>query len=161
MATLHFVAGRAGAGKTTLARDIARTAPAILICEDEWLSGLHNHISTLTDYLAAARRWRTLVAPHVIALLRFGTSVVFDFAGNTVADRQWVRSIFENAGADHLLHDLRVTEEVCRRRIRERNHSKPDGLFYGHVTDDELEHVNRYFVPPSPNEGFRLVVYGE
>jgi predicted kinase len=40
MATLHFVAGRAGAGKTTLAREIAKLTPAILICEDEWLAGL-------------------------------------------------------------------------------------------------------------------------
>ena len=33
MATLHFVSGKTGAGETTLARQIARNAPAVLICE--------------------------------------------------------------------------------------------------------------------------------
>jgi predicted kinase len=37
MATLHFVAGKAGAGKTTLARTLARDSRAVLICEDEWM----------------------------------------------------------------------------------------------------------------------------
>ena len=47
MATLHFVSGKAGAGKTTLAREIARTAPALLICEDEWMATLADSIADL------------------------------------------------------------------------------------------------------------------
>jgi hypothetical protein len=42
-------------------------------------------------------------------LLRLGTSVVFDFAGNTVNDRRWVQSIFESATAEEgftiVIHD--------------------------------------------------------
>ena len=52
-ATLHFVAGMAGAGKTTLARKLAAERPAVFISEDEWLFHLAEPIETLDQYLAA------------------------------------------------------------------------------------------------------------
>jgi predicted kinase len=159
MATLHFIAGKAGAGKTTLARQIAQTAPAILFCEDEWMSRLADPIETLQQYLAAARKIRSVIAPLSVDLLKRGTSVVFDFAGNTTSDRRWVRSIFESAGADHQLHYLAVDDDVCKARVRQRNVSKPEGLFFGHVTDEQVDEVNKYFTPPGVEEDFIVVVH--
>src|SRR4051794_15837204 len=147
VATLHFISGKAGAGKTTLARQIAVTAPAILFCEDEWMSRLADPIENLQQYLAAARRIRSVIAPLSVDLLKLGTSVVFDFAGNTLADRGWVRSIFENAGADHQLHYIAADDETCKARVRQRNRSQPDGLFFGPVTDEQVDEVNNYFTP--------------
>jgi predicted kinase len=159
MATLHFIAGKAGAGKTTLARQIAQTAPAILFCEDEWMSRLADPIENLQQYLAAARKIRSVIAPLSVDLLKHGTSVVFDFAGNTTGDRRWVRFIFESAGADHQLHCLPVDDDTCRARVRQRNVSKPEGLFFGHVTDEQVDEVNKYFTPPGAEEGFIVVVH--
>jgi len=159
MATLHFISGKAGAGKTTLARQIAAASPAILFCEDEWMSRLADPIETVQQYLAAARKIRRVISPLAIDLLKLGTSVVFDFAGNTVGERHWVRSIFEAAGADHQLHYIPASDEVCRARIRQRNESQPDGLFFGHVTDVQLDEVNGYFTPPGEDDGFIIVVH--
>jgi predicted kinase len=158
MATLHFLSGKAGAGKTTLARQIAATAPAILFCEDEWISRLADPIESLQQYLTAARRIRSVISPLAVELLKLGTSVVFDFAGNTAADRRWVRSIFEAAGADHQLHYLPADDEMCKARVRQRNDAQPDGLFFGHVSDEQVDAVNKYFTPPAADEGFIVVV---
>ena len=159
MATLHFVAGKAGAGKTTLARQMARATPALMICEDEWMFRLADPIENLQQYLEAAARIRSVIAPLCVDVLKLGTLVVLDFAGNTAADRRWVRSIFETATADHRLHYVVADEDTCRARVRQRNVSKPDGVFFGVVTDRQVDEVNRFFAPPTTEEGFTIVVH--
>jgi predicted kinase len=161
MTTLHFLSGKAGSGKTTLARHIAQTEGAVLICEDEWMSRLAEPIENLQQYLAASARLRSVIAPHTVDLLRLGTSVVFDFAGNTVRDREWIRSIFQSANADHRLHYLRIDDAICKARVRQRNELKPEGLFFGVVTEAQVDEVNRFFAPPGEEEGFTVVVYDD
>ncbi|MFL5433681.1 MAG: AAA family ATPase [Myxococcales bacterium] len=159
VATLHFVYGKPGAGKTRLARELAATVPGVLFCEDEWLLALADPITTLEQYVAASRRQRAVIGPMAARILSLGTSVVFDFAANTVPDRAWVRSIFEAAGADHLLHLLDVPDEECRRRVRERNTTKPPGLYFGDVSEEIVARVLPHIVPPNESERFRVRTY--
>jgi predicted kinase len=159
MAILHFVSGKAGSGKTTLARQIAQRERAVLICEDEWMSRLAGPIENLQQYLAAAARLRSVIAPLTVDLLQLGTSVIFDFAGNTVRDREWVRSLFQSAKAGHRLHYLRTDDATCKARVRQRNESKPEGVFFGVVTEAQVDEVNRFFAPPGGEEGFTVVVH--
>lgn len=159
MAALHFITGKAGAGKTTLARKLGSELPAAVICEDEWLSHIADPIQNLSDYLKAARRLRSAIAPHVTDLLRLGVSVVFDFAGNTARDRAWVKSIYEAASADHVLHYLPLDDDTCKARVRLRNETKPPGVFFGFVTEMQVDEVNAYFTPPNPDEGFTVITH--
>jgi predicted kinase len=159
VATLHFICGKAGAGKTTLARELGRTLPAVVICEDEWICTLGFEIRTLEDFLAASAKCRRLIGPLAAELLRQGVSVVFDFAGNTVKSRQWVRGVFEAAGADHVLHVIEAADARCLANIRRRNDEKPAGVYFGHVADEMFHAVTPYFVPPRADEGFRVVAH--
>lgn len=94
--TLHFVCGKVGSGKTTLAREIAKKTPAVLICEDEWLQKISDGpIRTLQDYVRYRDKLRNIFTSHVPELLELGTSVVLDFGGNRPQDRSWVRSLFD------------------------------------------------------------------
>jgi len=81
------------------------------------------------------------------------------FAGNTPNDRAWVRSIFESADADHVLHCIFASDELCKARLRLRNETKPEGLYYGLVTEDRFDEVTRYFVPPSDQEKLHVISY--
>jgi predicted kinase len=159
MATLHFICGKAASGKTTLARKLAAEHAAALFCEDEWLTLLGAEIVTLADYGRHATRLRAALAPHATALLRLGTSTVLDFAGNTPKDRAWTRAIFEAAGADHRLHVIEASDALCRTRLRLRNATKPEGLYYGEVSEALFDAVTRHFVPPSDEEKFLVVRY--
>jgi predicted kinase len=157
MATLHFICGKAGSGKTTLARELGRTLPAAVFCEDEWVSTLGFEIGSLDDFLSASSKCRSLMGPLASDLLRLGVSVVFDFAGNTKKSRRWVRSVFEAAHADHVLHVLEATDAQCLANIHQRNDEKPPGVYWGQVSDETFHAVTVYFEPPEPEEGFRVL----
>jgi predicted kinase len=154
---LHFIAGKIGAGKTTLARRLALEVPAVHICEDQWISTLGGEVKTLRDYVRHSTRCRKLLVPHLRDILRVGASVVLDFAGNTSRDRAWVRSIFESAGADHVLHVLETPEALCLERLRQRNTECPEGLFWWEVSEVLFHEAAKHYVPPSEAEGFRVV----
>ncbi len=158
MATLHFIHAWPGAGKTTLARKLAAaSSPAVAFIEDEWLATLAPEpITMLAHYLTWSGRIRRVIAPIATQLLTLGTNVIFDFAANTIAGRAWVRSIFEAADADHVLHVLDVPAAECKRRLHERNRTKPAGLYFGDVADDLFDAVVQHIVPPSPDEEVEL-----
>jgi predicted kinase len=156
-ATLYCIYGTIAAGKTTLARKLAAQHGAVLLCEDEWLVRLEAEIKSFDDFRRHARRLRAAVGPHVVELLRLGSSVVLDFAANTVNDRAWIRSLFEAANAAHELHVIEVPEDVCKARLRIRNATKPEGLYFGHVPEEFFGPVSRLIVPPAEAEGFNII----
>lgn len=156
---LHFMCGRAGSGKSTLARKIAADARAVLFCEDQWLVHLFDGAPTLEAYIERRGRVRKLLEQHVPPILAAGHSVVFDFGGNTTRDRSWVRSIFESSGARHQLHYIMASEALCKLRVAERNRTKPSGVYWGDVSEELLDTVNKYFQEPLAEEGFTVVEY--
>jgi len=156
-ATLHMICGKIAAGKSTLAARLADAERTILIGEDRWIDQLYRHeLRTLGDYFERSRRLRATLAPHVVALLRAGLSVVLDFHANTVESRGWMRVLFEEAGVAHKLHFLDAPDEVCRARMHARRAAGGDGL-----TDAEFDHVTSFFVAPERSEGFSVVRYGD
>jgi predicted kinase len=91
-----------------------------------------------------------------IQMLRAGTSVVLDFAGNTQAERKWVRSLFEEAEVQRVLHYLDVPEDECLSRLKIRNETKPEGIFFATTSEEEFLTIARWFQPPVPEEGFQV-----
>jgi predicted kinase len=154
--TLYFFCGRLAAGKTTLARKIAAAESAVFFCEDTWLSKLSPGIRSFEDYLDWSRRCRAVMEPLIIQILKSGSSVVLDFGGNTVRERGWVRSLFEAAGSDHVLHYLDIPEGICLAQLMDRNKNKPEGLYFATTTEEEFRAISAYFQAPSPEEGFNL-----
>lgn len=154
--TLHLVCGKIAAGKSTLANRLSNNHNTVLVREDEWLASLYPaEIKTLADYVRCTRRLRTALGYHIEALLRVGLSVVLDFPANTPGSRQWMRELFEKAGVAHQLHYLDVPDDICKARLHLRN---ADGSHQFNTSDAEFDEITRHFVPPSPDEGFNVIV---
>lgn len=152
---LHFFCGKAGAGKSTLAAALAGQARAVLISEDVWLMRLFgDEMKTFDDYRVYSQRLGRVVGPLAADLLAAGQHVVLDFQANTRARRAWFRSIFEQAGADHVLHVLQVSDATCLARIARRNAERPEGSH--HLTEQQFVHVSSFFQPPTADEGFTI-----
>ncbi|MEX0871186.1 MAG: ATP-binding protein [Aquisalimonadaceae bacterium] len=156
--TLHFLCGKLAAGKTTLAREIAAEHGAVLICEDIWLQRLFpTDIADFNDYLTYSARLKRVVAPHVRELLAIGQSVVLDFPANVPETRQWIRSIFEAANADHVLHFVDTPNRKCIEQMQRRNQERPEGSV--ETTVEQFERITSFFRPPAPEEGFNVLTH--
>ena len=148
-----MLCGKIVAGKSTLTAELSHAPLTVVISEDFWLSRLFGtEIKEIADYVRCSRRLREAVGPLVRDLLRLGVSVVLDFPANTLAARAWMRTLFEEAGADHCLHFLDVPDEVCKARLRARNIAETHDFA---TSDAEFDIITSYFVPPSEAEGSR------
>jgi predicted kinase len=87
-AMLHMLCGKIAAGKSTLSAKLGEAEKTVVISEDRWIEQLYGpELKTLADYFERCERLRATFAPHVVALLRAGVSVVLDFHANTVRSR--------------------------------------------------------------------------
>lgn len=152
---LHLLCGMAASGKSTLAARLGQAPDTVVLSEDIWLSALFgDQMSSLADYVSAAARLRTVMAPHCVALLRAGLSVVLDFPANTVETRRWMRGIVDAAEARHRLHLLETPADLCRARLRARN-AAADHPFT--VTQADFDRLAAHFRPPTDDEGFMIL----
>jgi predicted kinase len=155
-ATLHFMCGKMGAGKSTFAKSLAAACGAVLLSEDDLLRDLYpGGVTDLGSYVTLSGRIKHALAGHICALLRHGTSVILDFPGNTVSQRSWFRQLIESSGARHQLHYLNVPNETCKQQLRERRVSGNDPLQDDATFDALLVH----FAAPTPEERFAVVLH--
>lgn len=156
-AVLYFMCGKMGAGKSTLARAIAKDNSALLMSEDDLLRDLYpNDVVDLASYVSCAGRVRQALRGHISTLLRRGISVVLDFPANTVSQRVWFHELIEQSGAAHELHFLLVPDDVCKRQLKKRALAKPSDPLQDEATFDLL---SGYFVAPTPEERFMVVLH--
>ena len=155
--TLHLLCGKIASGKSTLASELLKQQPAVLIAEDEWLSALFaDQLKTGADYVHCSGKLRTIMEIHVAALLDAGVSVVLDFPGNTVEQRRWMLRLLDGRDADHRLHYLEASDALCLARLRDRNASGEHAFA---PTEAMFHRFTKNFVPPSNEEGFHVVVH--
>jgi predicted kinase len=152
---LHCLCGKPAAGKSTLCAELGREPGAITLSEDDWLARLYgDEMSTLGDFVRNSGRLRTAIAPHIVALLREGMTVVLDFHANTIDARRWMRSLAEEAGAECRLHYLDVPDALCLTRLAERR-ARGDHPFT--VTDEQFHRVVAHLVVPTEDEGLEII----
>jgi predicted kinase len=155
--TLYLLCGKIASGKSTLAHQLAARPATLLISMDHWMSILFpTENKTIEDFARLAARLRAAMGPHVVDILRQNISVVLDFPANTMSWRGWMRSLISEAGVAHELHVLDLPDVLCEERLRQRN--ERGGHPY-QVSEATFDLFTNYFVPPTPDEGFNIVVH--
>jgi predicted kinase len=156
--TLHILCGKIASGKSTLAARLGALPGTVLVAEDAWLDALFsNELRSLDDYVRCSTRLRSIMGPHVAALLTAGVSVVLDFPANTPGQRRWSRQIIDTTGVSHTLHFLDVSDDLCLARLRARNAA---GAHPFKVTEAQFHEFTRHFSPPAAEEGFTVLRHG-
>jgi predicted kinase len=138
--------GLPGAGKTTLARQLAASRHAVRLTKDEWLWALgSNPWDEPTRVKLESELW-TLTQE----VLRLGLSVVLDFGLWARSERDELRSTARELGARVELHYLDVPTSELWRRIESRNSEPP---WDAHpIRRADLDRWAASFEAPDPDE---------
>jgi predicted kinase len=150
MATLFLICGLPGAGKTTLARQLEISRPALRLSPDEWIAPI---LADPTDTAELDRlrspvegvQWE--VAKRVLAL---GVDVVLEWGFWSRDERARYRVEAEALGARVELHYLEAGRDELWARLARRNANLPPGTFV--VTQDQLDLWLSWFEPPTADE---------
>lgn len=120
-ARLILTCGLPGAGKTTLARQLAADRRAVCLTKDEWLWALGSSPwDTPTNEKVEHELWN--LAQEILLL---GLSVVLDFGLWARSERDEMRSAARGLGVAVELHFLDVPTDELWRRIEARNSQPP------------------------------------
>jgi len=124
---------------------------------DHWMSILFpTENRTIEDFARLSARLRDAMGPHIVDILRQDISVVLDFPANTVRWRSWMRSMIAEANVAHELHVLDLPDAICKDRLRQRNEG---GEHPYQVSEATYDLFMSYFVLPTADEGFNIVVH--
>jgi len=147
---LHLVCGMAGAGKTTLARQLELSLPAVRLCPDEWIDVLLEDPEDRAEMDRLRPGVEELQWQVGRRILSLGTNVVLENGFWAREERMDYLQTAKGIEARVFLHFLDVPKAELIERIERRNADLPPGTF--RIAPDELDTWFEWFEPPEENE---------
>ncbi|MEU4540277.1 AAA family ATPase [Streptosporangium sp. NPDC023825] len=143
---LILLCGLPGAGKTTLAKQLADQIPAVRLCPDDWLTrlGIDLHEAEPRDRLEGLFRQQSE------DLLRLGVSVILEFGFWARAERDEIRLRARALGAAVELRYLPVPLDELWRRLEARNRQESPGIAV--ISRSMIEQWAEIFEAPDRSE---------
>jgi predicted kinase len=137
-------------GKTTLAKQLERDAPAVRLTTDEWLMRLLD--SEPSDHPDAPIRDRleALLLDLAMRLLSMSVDVVLDFGVWSRSEREDFRARAAAVGARSELHFLNVSLNDLLARLPARNANLPPGTY--RIEPEQMRLWWTWFEPPAAEE---------
>ncbi len=134
--TLHLICGLPGAGKTTLAKEIAARGGAVRFCPDEWIKDIwrekaETEGNQFRDHIEQLQ-WKTAKE-----ILRNRVDVIIEWGTWGRDEREKLRDEARETGAKVKLYYLDVSREILRERILIRNKDLGFDEFY--IPENEIE----------------------
>jgi predicted kinase len=134
-----MIHGYLGAGKTTFARRLEQSLPALRLTHDEWMLRLYGEDPPQAQFQALydhVTEQINLVWPRCVAL---GLDVVLDLNFWSRAQRDQVRATAARLGAEVRLYRLSRPDDEAWARIERRNGCLTDSLFIARNTFEALK----------------------
>jgi len=152
--TIHLLCGLVAAGKTTLAKQLARSLPAVRLSRDEWMIRLYGLPYDSSEYVERLGPCTELLWEVALDILAVGSSVVLDWNFWSRGRRQEALDRANAAGHPVELHWLDLPVDVVLERARRRLAAQP--ALAHRIDEDGVRHFEKIFEPPTDDEGLRV-----
>ena len=150
MATLFLICGLPGAGKTTLAKQLEDSVPALRLCPDEWIARLLADINDIPERDRLREPVQELLWEVAKRALTLGGDVILEFGFWSREERMRYRAEAEALGARVELRYLDVPRDELWSRLTKRNANLPPGTFA--VIEEDLDLWLTWFEPVGEDE---------
>lgn len=150
MATLILICGLPGAGKTTRAKQIEQSRPALRLTPDEWIAQIIADASDIEELDRLRSPMEALLWGLAQKTLALGMDVILDWGFWAVEERAYYRAQAEAMGAQVETVFLLMDREELWERLAKRNANLPAGTFC--ITREQLDCWWELFQPPTPEE---------
>jgi predicted kinase len=150
MATFIMICGMAGAGKTTLAKQLERSRRAFRFSPDEWIKAVIQDESNKIELGRLRDPVESLQWRMAQKLLSLEVSVILENGFWGKEERAKFRLEAKALGARVELYYLDLSQEEIWRRIEKRNCVIPDGTF--RIERHDLDSWWASFTPPDTEE---------
>lgn len=143
--TAYLTVGLPGSGKTTRAKEIEVSAPALRLSPDDWLVALWGNSRDNDHKRDPLEALQLDLAKRAVAV---GTNVILDWGLWRTSERDYYRWHLERAGARTELVFCDASLDELKARIAKRN-DEPDQL---HIRPEEMDAWIHLFERPKPAE---------
>lgn len=153
--TVHLLCGYNGAGKTTYAKHLEKTLPAVRFSLDEWMLRLYPDLSyDSAGYGPRAETCQYLIWDVAQQVLARNLDVVLDWNQWSKVRRATWRDNAVKAGFTPKLHFIDVPLDAAIERAAERAENRTPGSH--ELTPKDIRHLAGIFERPTADEGMPI-----
>ncbi|WP_026970479.1 AAA family ATPase [Aliagarivorans marinus] len=150
MASIYFLCGFIGSGKSTYAKRLAKQQQAFIFSPDEWMIPMFGEHMPRELFDQRLNTFKRLFERSALQLLELGTSVIFDSGYWSKAERAEAKAWAEQHQLDYQLVYIATPKALCFERAQARNATAGEQAFQ--MDEQMLELFWSKFELPSEEE---------
>ena len=153
-AEIHLIHGFMGFGKTTLAKQLEKSLPAVRFTHDEIM--LARYGRTPDNFAKCCEEVTQYIKDEALKEIAKGNNIILDFGFWDKETRQkyyfWAKSLTDKVYFHALVCDI----EIAKNRTLTRTKNNPDELY---IDEDCFNDRLKKFTPLTDDEGYNTIYY--
>lgn len=156
MATIHFLCGYMGFGKTTVARKLAVQYNAVILNDDEFMCELFGRNLPEKQFREAHEKVSQFTWKLAERIICAGTNVILDRGFWSKQSRSEAVSRAKYFCDSLLFHQIECDMEVAKERVLNRTLTDPNALI---IDENAFDALAKHYEPISPDEKLDVIYY--